>query len=56
MSMAKDDYYVLVYQILKYLYEQLKAGKKADLKKVSAENLGITAQRFERGLISQCLT
>ena len=28
--MAKDDYHVIVYQILSYLYVQLKAGKPAD--------------------------
>ena len=28
--MAKDDYYVIVYQILSYLYQCLKAGKDID--------------------------
>ncbi|MDO4595302.1 MAG: YjcQ family protein [Tissierellia bacterium] len=28
--MAKDDYFVIVYQVLKYLYEQLKKGEKID--------------------------
>lgn len=28
--MAKDDYFVVVYQILSYLYVQLKAGKPID--------------------------
>lgn len=28
--MAKDDYHVIVYQILSYLYVQLKAGKQVD--------------------------
>lgn len=28
--MAKDDYHVIVYQILSYLYQQLKAGKHVD--------------------------
>ena len=28
--MAKDDYHVIVYQILAYLYTQLKAGKPVD--------------------------
>ncbi len=28
--MAKDDYFVIVYQILGYLYAQLKTGKKID--------------------------
>ena len=29
--MAKDDYYVIVYQTLAYLYIQLKAGKRIDI-------------------------
>ena len=28
--MARDDYYVIVYKILAYLYTQLKAGEKID--------------------------
>ena len=28
--MARDDYYVIVYQVLSYLYQQLKAGKDVD--------------------------
>ncbi len=28
--MAKDDYFVLAYRILKYLYECFKAGERAD--------------------------
>lgn len=28
--MAKDDYHVIVYQILSYLYQQLKRGNAAD--------------------------
>ena len=28
--MAKDDYHVLVYQILSYLYQRLKKGEKVD--------------------------
>lgn len=30
--MARDDYYVVVYQILAYLYTQLKAGEPVDPK------------------------
>ena len=30
--MAKDDYHVIVYQILAYLYVQLKAGQPVDAK------------------------
>lgn len=28
--MAKDDYFVIVYQILSYLYQRLKKGERAD--------------------------
>ena len=30
--MVKDDYFVLIYNLLAYLYKQLKSGKKADPK------------------------
>lgn len=39
--MAKDDYFVLVYKILAYLYACLKSGEKPDLHYLSAEGLGI---------------
>lgn len=35
--MAKDDYYVIVYQILAYLYQCLKKGKDIDPKEISAD-------------------
>ena len=28
--MARDDYFVIVYQVLKYLYDCLKKGEKPD--------------------------
>ena len=31
VSVAKDDYHVIVYQILAYLYQQLKRGKPIDV-------------------------
>lgn len=37
--MAKDDYHVIVYQILSYLYVQLKAGKPVDPGMISADSL-----------------
>lgn len=37
-SMAKDDYHVIVYQILAYLYVQLKAGEKVDVKLLEADS------------------
>lgn len=33
--MAKDDYYVIVYQILSYLYQRLKKGEDVDPKQIS---------------------
>lgn len=40
--MAKDDYHVIVYQILSYLYSQLKAGEPVDPILVSADNKNFT--------------
>lgn len=44
--MAKDDYHVIVYQILAYLYTQLKAGDAVDPELLKAESpyLGINPQ------------
>ena len=39
--MAKDDYFVLAYRILKYLYACFKAGEKADLDMFGPDALGI---------------
>lgn len=36
--MAKDDYHVIVYQILSYLYVQLKKGKPVDAEQISFDN------------------
>ena len=36
-AMAKDDYHVIVYKILSYLYEQLKAGKPVNQEMLTAE-------------------
>nr|DAH46069.1 MAG TPA: YjcQ protein [Bacteriophage sp.] len=36
--MAKDDYYVIVYKILSYLYQCLKLGKKIDEKCIDNDN------------------
>lgn len=35
--MAKDDYYVIVYQILSYLYVCLKKGEKVDAEKLEPD-------------------
>lgn len=39
--MAKDDYFVVIYRVLLYLYECLKDGKKPNLDLISADSLGI---------------
>lgn len=39
--MAKDDYFVLVYRILNYLYEYFKVGEKPDLDMIGPAALGI---------------
>lgn len=35
--MAKDDYHVIIYQILAYLYQQLKRGKTIDTQMLQAD-------------------
>ena len=39
--MAKNDYFVIVYSLLSYLYEQLKAGKLPEKSELTAERYGI---------------
>lgn len=39
--MAKNDYFVLVYKLLKYLYECLKSGEKPEAEAISPNALGI---------------
>lgn len=39
--MAKDDYFVLAYRILRYLYECFKAGEQAELEMFGPNALGI---------------
>lgn len=36
--MAKDDYFVIVYQILAYLYQRLKKGENVDPKALSYDS------------------
>lgn len=40
--MAKDDYFVIVFKILNYLYYCLKNGEEVDAEKISAKDLKIT--------------
>ena len=39
--MARDDYFVIVYSLLSYLYKQLKRGQKVDVDDLTAEYYGI---------------
>lgn len=39
--MAKNDYFVIVYRILTYLYECFQAGERADLNMIGPETLKI---------------
>ncbi len=39
--MAKDDYFVIVYQILKYLYDCLKEDRRIDFTVISYESFDI---------------
>lgn len=41
---ARDDYFVIVYSLLSYLYEQLKAGKRPEKSELTAEQYGIPEQ------------
>jgi hypothetical protein len=39
--MAKNDYYVIAYKILHYLYEAMKSGEQPDRDMISPDALGI---------------
>lgn len=46
--MARDDYFVIVYKILKYLYECLKSGETPDIYNIlTAETYGVNQSYFE---------
>ena len=42
--MAKDDYFVIAYKILKYLYECLKQGKQPDMGVLDADFFSVGSQ------------
>ncbi|OFN02624.1 hypothetical protein HMPREF2626_01560 [Aerococcus sp. HMSC062A02] len=44
--MAKDDYFVIVYQILKYLYDSLKKGKAIEEEKLTSAYFGVVDSYF----------
>lgn len=46
--MARDDYFVIVYKILEYLYGCLKSGKSPDTHNIlTAETYGVNESYFE---------
>lgn len=45
--MAKDDFHVIAYRILQYLYECLKAGQDPETNLISAEKYEINERYFE---------
>ncbi len=44
--MAQNDYHVVIFRILNYLYKQLKDGAEIDCKKISANTLEINERYF----------
>ncbi len=50
--MAKNDYFVIVYQVLKYLYECLKQGEKPEPCYLSASKYSIPENYWEYIVIS----
>ncbi|MDO5027614.1 MAG: YjcQ family protein, partial [Tissierellia bacterium] len=50
--MAKDDYFVIVYQILKYLYDSLKLGRKVDFIRIDYEHLEINEEYWKYIMIN----
>lgn len=45
--MARDDYFVLVYGILRYAYECLKSGEPVDVNQINHKALGIERVYWE---------
>lgn len=45
--MAKDDYFVIAYRIMAYLYACLKAGEQPDFNIISADALDISQNYWE---------
>ena len=44
--MAKNDFHVVAYRILQYLYECMKAGQDPEVDKITAENYEINDRYF----------
>lgn len=50
--MAKNDFFVIIYQVLKYLYECLKKGEKPEICYLSASMYSIPEQYWSYILVS----
>ncbi len=50
--MSRDDYFVIVYQVLKYLYDCLKKGERPDKDLLNEDEYSIPKQYWEYILIS----
>ena len=50
--MAKNDYFVIMYRILAYLYACMKQGEKPDMSTVSFEALGIPESYYNYVMIN----
>ena len=55
--MAYDDMEVVMYKILRYLYDQLKAGRQAEPKMIRAEgDLFVINERYWKWILSEMKT
>ena len=50
--LAKNDYFVVMYRLMMYLYNCLKNDQQVDLSKITPEYLGINARYFQYILIN----
>lgn len=50
--MARDDYFVIVYQLMKYLYECLKKGEKPEVDHLQASYYSIPKNYWEYIIVS----
>ena len=50
--MARDDYFVIVYQLMKYLYECLKKGEKPEVDHLQASYYSIPKNYWEYIVVS----
>lgn len=52
--MARDDYFVIVYQVLKYLYDCLKKGERPDPDYLEADTFDIPKNYWDYILLNLC--